>query len=104
MKNFCRAIPDDVSAKKKEADTLRIFDNYVVLHYDPKGKSFAETEKEVEYRKDPILFGVIEGVRKLYFVGEWKDAECDLTMSEIESILGRDLMGISEDPSDDMEG
>jgi hypothetical protein len=100
MENFCRAIPKDIAEKKVEADQLKIFDNYVILHYDPTGQSFATTQAEEEAKKDPILFGVIEGVRKLYFIGDWKDEECDLTLDEVESILGRSN-ALKDDPTAD---
>jgi len=99
MENFCRAIPRDIAEKKMEADQLKIFDNYVILHYDPTGQSFATTQAEEEAKKDPILFGVIDGVRKLYFIGDWKDEQCDLTLEEVEKILGRSNK-LTEDLSD----
>jgi len=87
VRNFTRVIPDDVLATKVECDERRIFDNYVVLHYDPEAKSWAETQAETAARKDPILFGVIEGCRKLYFVGEWQDEFCDLSLDQIADVL-----------------
>ena len=86
--NFTRPIPPDVRAKKIEADTLKIFDNYVILHYDPKTTAFKLTEEQERIKKDPILFGVIQGVRKLYFIGDWKDEVCDLTLEEVAKVLG----------------
>jgi hypothetical protein len=83
VKNFIRVIPADVSDKKRELDKALIFDNYVVLHYDPDGKGNKLTEREIIARKDPILFGVIKDSRKLYFIGDWKDELCDLTFEEL---------------------
>jgi hypothetical protein len=97
--NFSRQIPDAVIARKTEADTLKVFDNYVVLHYDPKGKAFELTPQEVAARRDPILFGVIDGARKLYFIGDWKDSECDLTMEDIAKVLGHAPSEINPDPT-----
>lgn len=90
--NFTRFIPDDLLDKKREADERLIFDNYVVMHYDPKGKSWSETEAEKERRKDPILFGVIDGRRQLYYVGDWTDEFCDLTLDQIADTLGREVV------------
>ena len=87
VRNFTRVIPDDVLATKVDCDERRIFDNYVVLHYDPNKKSWAETQEQAAARKDPILFGVIEGRRKLYFVGEWVDEFCDLSLDQIADVL-----------------
>lgn len=83
LKNYTRAIPDAVLEQKMILDKHRIFDAYVVMHYDPEKKSIKQTEAEkaaeLAKRKDPILFGIIHGSRKLYFVGDWKDELCDLT-------------------------
>jgi len=88
IKNFARHIPESVILKKKRCDDLGIFDNYVILHYDPNKKSVALTEKEKERKKDPILFGLIKGVRNLYFVDDWIDEICDLTFLEIAEKIG----------------
>lgn len=80
IKNFNRVIPDEIVNKKIEMDSLKVFDNYVVMHYDPDKKAWKETHKEKEKRKDPILFGVISGINKLYFVADWVDEYCDLTL------------------------
>lgn len=92
IRNFARPIPAEVIGAKARADELRIFDNYVVLHYDPEGKSFAETEAEREKRKDPILFGLVKGRRVLYFVGDWVDEVCDLTLDQLADKLGREAV------------
>lgn len=80
IKNYVRVIPPEVILLKKEFDELRIFDNYVVLHFDKNNDSTNMTEKEIIKAKDPILFGVIKGSRKLYFVGDWIDEYCNLTL------------------------
>ena len=94
IKNFTRMIPCEVIDAKVKLDNLKIFDNYVVMHYDPDAKSYAMTQQEIEDAKDPILFGVIEGSRKLYFVGDWVDEVCDLTLDALVTELGGD--GIDE--------
>lgn len=83
IKNFVRIIPEDIIKQKLEADKLNIFDNYVVLGFDKDDSMSKMTKKEVEKSKDPILFGVIKGSNRLYFIGEWEDEHCDLTLSEI---------------------
>lgn len=90
--NFTRVIPESVAKAKLKADERCVFDNYVVLHYDPKRKSWAETEAEKAKRKDPILFGVLRGRRRLYFVGDWVDDYCDLTLDQIADTLGKDAV------------
>jgi hypothetical protein len=93
LRHFTRQIPSEVTARKARADRIGIFDNYVVLHYDPKEKSWAETAKEREARKDPILFGLMKGRRRLYYVGDWIDEYCDLTLDQIADTMGSDAIG-----------
>jgi len=91
--NFVRLIPENIRELKRSADALDIFDNYVVMHHDPTGKSWAETEAERKAReRDPILFGVIEGRRRLYYVGDWADEFCDLTLDQVADTLGKDAI------------
>lgn len=89
VRNFTRTIPQNILDTKERADTLGIFDNYVVLHYDPEAKAYAETNQEKEARKDPILFGLMQGRRILYFVGDWIDEFCDLTLDQIADTVGK---------------
>lgn len=92
LRNFVRQIPENVVALKDGADELGIFDNYAVLHYDPDGKSVAKTEAERAAeeiaKRDPILFGFIKGSRRLYFVGDWIDEHCDLTLEQFADMMG----------------
>lgn len=92
VKNFTRQIPEDVTATKTRCDELGIFDNYVVLHYDPDSKAVADTEAEKEAKKDPILFGLIKGKRVLYFIGDWIDEFCDLTLDQFAEVMGREAI------------
>ena len=89
VKNFTRLIPQDVRAKKTLMDVLNAFDNYVILHFDPLKKNSSLTKKEIEKKKDPILFGVVKGSRKLYHVASWKDEYCDLTFSDLVDKFGK---------------
>ena len=93
VENFGRTMPDDVLKKQKAAIERRIFDNFVVLHYDPNKKSWAETQAQKDRRKDPILFGVIRGSRKLYYIADWVDEYCDLTLDHIADLLGKQAIG-----------
>lgn len=87
LKNYIRPIPTEVIAEINTMNEMEIFDNYVVLHYDPGRKSFEETFREKEKRRDPILFGVIKGSRKLYYVADWTDDYCDLTLDKFAEVL-----------------
>ena len=91
IKNFVRPLPNEVVMKIQEMNQLEIFDNYVILHYDPEKKSYQQTleEKKREYqkRRDPILFGVIQGSDKLYYITDWVDEYCDLTLDKFAEVL-----------------
>ena len=88
LKNFARPIPNDVIAKIAKMNELEVFDNYVVLYYDPDGKVYKETAYEEAKRRDPIIFGVIAGSKKLYYVADWIDEYCDLTLDAFVDALG----------------
>jgi hypothetical protein len=70
---------------KKEADKLKVFDNYAVLYFSPKGKKEEEilTKEEKKRAADPILFGVINNSNKLYYIADWVDEYCDLTLDKL---------------------
>ena len=95
IKNFNRIIPEEVYEAKKAADERNIFDNYVILHYDPKNTGDKMTKQEVENKKDPILFGVIKNSRKLYYIADWKDDYCQLTLEEMFTVLGEKVLIIN---------
>ena len=90
IKNFTRPIPQSVVEKIQKLNELEIFDNYVVLHYDPKKTAYKETEYERAKRKDPIIFGLIAGSKKLYYVTDWIDEFCDLTLEKFVDTIGID--------------
>lgn len=94
IKNFTRLIPEKVIEAKEKCDANLIFDNYVVMHYDPYKdgtlKTLGDIKKEQE--KDPILFGVISGSNKLYYIGDWIDEYCDLTFDKLVEKLGEDAI------------
>ena len=71
VKNYMKVIPPEVVEKINTVNDMEIFDNFVILHYDPELKSFAETIEETKKRRDPILFGLIKGSKKLYYITDW---------------------------------
>lgn len=94
--NYIRNIPLNALKEKRKADQLEVFDNYVILHYDTENISYKQTpkerEREIEKAKDPILFGVIKGSNKLYYICDWVDEYCDLTLDKIIDTLGKDVV------------
>jgi hypothetical protein len=88
IKNFTRPIPQNVVDKINHINNLEVFDNYVVLYYDPDGKIYQETAREEAKRKDPIIFGLIAGSEKLYYIADWVDEYCDLTLEKFIDAIG----------------
>ena len=80
-------VPDEVLEAKKKADALCVFDNWCIMHYDPEGKALKQIEVE-EYRRDPILFGMIVGSDRLYYVKDWKTEKDFLTLEKVCNTLG----------------
>lgn len=87
VKNYMRVIPPEVVEKIQEMNKLEIFDNYAILHYDPDALAYGETIEETKKRRDPILFGLIKGSNKLYYVTDWIDEYCDLTLDKFVETL-----------------
>ena len=88
IKNFTRPLPQEVVSKIERVNQLEVFDNYVVLYYDPDGKIYKETAREEAKRRDPIVFGVIAGSTKLYYIADWVDEYCDLTLEKFIDAIG----------------
>lgn len=90
VENFIKIIPNEITELKIKADELKVFDNYLILHYDYDGKSVDDTKAEKERKKDPILFGVIKNSKRLYYIGDWIDNYCDLTLDVLIKTIGID--------------
>jgi len=97
IKNYIRVIPNEVIEKKEKFDNFKVFDNYVILHFDEKGNSTEMTAKEKEKAKDPILFGVCKHSRKLFYVADWIDEYCDLTLEKMLSTLEMEARKLTQE-------
>lgn len=82
LKNFGRVLPKQVAVVAKKCIEKKLFDDYVVFHLDNKAHKETESER-IERKRDPILFGKIEGSNKYYFIADWEDDLCDLRFSDI---------------------
>ena len=49
-------------------------------------------KKEIEKKKDPVLFGLLAGSSKLYFIADFIDEYCDLTFDKLTEIVGKELV------------
>ena len=87
IRNYSTLIPFSVLQKKDALDKLGVFDNYVVMHYDPNMAVFKETKQDKKLHRDPILFGMIKGSRKLYFVDDWITDDDDLTLDQLNIVV-----------------
>lgn len=90
VKNFLRLMPEEVIETKKKVDQFKIFDNYVVVAFDPLDQMSGMTKQEVQDSKDPILFGVIKDSNKLYFIADWEDEFCNLRLETVLETLSKD--------------
>lgn len=96
IKNYTRLIPSNVIEIKKKLDEKEVFDNYAILHFDPNNEAVDLTQEEKEKIKDPILFGVMNNSRKLYYVADWIDEVCDLTLDKVLETLGKEAFEIND--------
>lgn len=100
IKNYVKQIPDEIIEIKLKADLLEIFDNYVILHYGDKASeelTRKEKNRVEEIKRDPILFGVINGSRKLYYIGDWIDEDDNLTWKDLEENLKDEELELPEE-------
>ena len=87
LENYEREIPEEVADKVISAQDL--FDEFFVVFTDYTGEAERTVEKE-KRDKDPILFGVIHHpdtdrvpTNRLYYIADWVDEYCDLTLEEL---------------------
>lgn len=88
LENYEREIPDEIV--KAVAKVKDKFDAFYVVFTDYTGKIEKQVEKE-RRDKDPILFATFEDkntgsiVERFYFIGDWEDEYCDLTLDKMVS-------------------
>lgn len=97
LERYEREIPDPAYEKFLKAKSLGIFDKFYVVFTDYTGEMEKQVEKE-RRDKDPILFGAfmydpygkenpsendLITFERLYFIADWVDQYCDLTLSEM---------------------
>lgn len=82
IKNFARVIPKDILEKKRKAE--KYFDKFLIVHKDSPNAVKETEEDRIKREKDPIMFGETKDIPdKLFFIGDWIDDYCDLTLNEI---------------------
>jgi hypothetical protein len=90
LENFPRTIPSKVRDKIRTIQDLEIFDSYHVLYTDYTDEAL-KTNKDKIRERDPILFGSFKFLPKqLYYITDWVDKYCELTMSKLISEIQLD--------------
>lgn len=90
---FPRLIPNEIFDKKKIFDKMNIFNEYWILYLDYSNQELEKsvTRKLSDKQKDPILFGKISKESdKLYFIADWIDEVCDLTLDKLVEKMSTD--------------
>jgi hypothetical protein len=87
-KQYTRVIPKRVVKEKDKYAGL--FDYLEIWHYysDEQKDVKKMSSEEKSKMKDPVLFGMIKGSNRMYFIADWEDEYCDLTFSEMTRVLG----------------
>ena len=107
LDKFPRAIPRSPKMKIKRAQERRLFDEYWVLYTDYTKEAELppkKTTKEKIREKDPIVFGTYKHAPdRLYFIADWVDEFCDITMDKVVEKLREDdkEFGLHEVPKID---
>lgn len=103
LENYPREIPDEIVSVIEKTKT--IFDKMYVVFTDYTGRVEKQVAKE-RRDKDPILFGTfqkeLKGVQgrnvqyivndRFYFLGDWEDEYCDLTMDKFLNEAGKEKL------------
>ena len=87
LAKFPRIIPADKASIISKVRATGIFDDFYILYVDLQNEEFETNEEKIRL-KDPIVFGYLSTQpNKLYFICDWVDEYCDLTLdSMIEKI------------------
>lgn len=99
LEKFPRLIPESAKKLLMKARSLNVFQDFWVVYVDYTGDSDKTlTKQEIAERKknrDPIIFGTFEKpeqaqIDKMYFICDWTDEYCDLTLDKMVSKLVED--------------
>lgn len=114
LESYSRPIPANVKKRIEKCKELKLFDQYWVLYLEYKDKldvddtkkseaTEKKTNKEKIKEKDPILFGVQDYMPdKHYFIIDWIDEYCDLTLDKFVETIKKDDPEYDLDKIDDI--
>lgn len=100
LENYPREIPDYIVNIIKICKEENVFDQYYVLFTDYTGEEEKRVAKN-RREKDPILFGTLQKSvgnneillnDRFYFLGDWVDEYCDLTMDRFLKEAGQNKL------------
>ena len=102
LRYYPNIMPKEVAQKKIVFDGLLVFDNYCVLYFDNSATKFSLVKESLDdeerrKRRDPILFGMINGSRKLYYVADWITEDDDLTLEKLETVIGEKAFDLGKE-------
>lgn len=85
LESYPRVIENSIHKKIQRIQKKNLFDSYEVLYLDYSGSNAPKkSNKQKIIEKDPILFGVYNyAPDKMYFILDWVDEYCDLTMDKL---------------------
>lgn len=92
LERFPREIPDAVAQQIIDLKKDKVFDKYFIVYSDYTDDKKLSEETKKHRNPDPILFGAfIEETKnketyigsRLYYLADWEDAYCDLTLSKM---------------------
>lgn len=90
LEEFPRAVPANIQKVIKATQKKGVFDELWVLYLDYT-KEKIKSNKEKIREKDPVLFGRFSyDPEKFYFIVDWVDEYCDLTLSKFIDTLKTD--------------
>lgn len=106
LERYEREIPDEIVEVIDK--TKELFDQMYIVYTDYTGKEERKIEAEKK-QKDPILFGTFQNrekkvcVDRFYYLGDWVDEYCDLTLDKMVNEtkrMGRNIIRTMSTPKD----
>ena len=108
LSRYEREVPDEIVDVVAMCKENNLFDEYMVLFTDYHKEMSKKTRKQ-DREKDPILFGIFLNKDKdtvcprFYYLGDWEDEHCDLTLERMLAKIGDDKAHKVEAPAKTLE-
>ena len=108
LSRYEREVPDEIADVVAMCKENNLFDEYMVLFTDYHKEMSKKTRKQ-DREKDPILFGIFlnkdedTACPRFYYLGDWEDEHCDLTLERMLAKIGDDKAHKVEAPAKTLE-